>query len=754
MRELMRDRVGWAIGMLAVAAVICSGPGWASSRVALVVGNGAYTAGNISALANPVNDAKLMADALETSGFEVQLVTDADQAAMRASIEAFGERLEQAGGESVGLFYYAGHGVEVKGHNYLIPIGAEIEREVEFMTDAVPADWVMSWMGEVGNRLNIVILDACRNNPYEGRHRGASQGLAQMNAPTGTLIAYSAAPKQVAEDGEGDNSPYTASLAKTLVEPGLKIEDVFKRVRKSVEEVTNGRQTPWESSSLRGDFYFMAQAEEPPAPEPSTVTVTETVSPELTVQQLAARAYEAAERIHTVSSYRLVIDQFPGTLYAGLAEQQVEKLEKATAAQTPTPEETEASLNLDRAKRKRIQIGLREMGFDPGSPDGHLGWNSRKAITAWQRKNRYAVTGYLTGDQASTILTTTPPTALLETKCAELPGQYLGGDNHAECWEEVENQAGCFVWRTHYHSDQATKWTGQCPGGIAHGHGTYTVSAGSEHSAYKGTGTLYEGKASGLWIDEWVDGDRYEGEYRDGKRHGNGTNTYESGSRYEGKWKDAKPHGWGVYTTSDGRIGKGIWVKGCFWKGDGWWVGLGTTKEACGFDVKTSLLKVALTRSSYGNETSDWNVSPKTDLHTGGMHTKTPAKHALAKTITTKALRELIIETLPPVVLVDVLGDEDNPTLPGALVLKGAGAAGAKARNIDRRLESVLSRSTVGDKARTLVFFCHGAMCWLSYNAALRAVALGYEDVHWYRGGITAWETAGLPTAKAVKFHW
>ena len=406
MRELMRDRVAWAIGMLAVAAVLCSGPGWASSRVALVVGNGAYTAGNIPALANPVNDAKLMAEALETSGFEVQLVTDANQAAMRASIEAFGERLEQAGGESVGLFYYAGHGVEVKGYNYLIPIGAEIEREVEFMTDAVPADWVMSWMGEVGNRLNIVILDACRNNPYEGRNRGASQGLAQMNAPTGTLIAYSAAPKQVAVDGEGDNSPYTAALAKAMVEPGLKVEDVFKRVRVAVEEATNGEQTPWESSSLRGDFYFVAQVEEPPAPEPPTVavTVTETVSPELTVRQLAARAYEAAERIHTESSYRLVIERFPGTSFAGLAEQQIKVIESATVTPVRSPEEDEASLHLERKARERIQIGLWSLGFNPGSPDGRFGERTRKAIREWQAARGESATGFLDSKSAAMLL--------------------------------------------------------------------------------------------------------------------------------------------------------------------------------------------------------------------------------------------------------------------------------------------------------------------------------------------------------------
>ena len=582
MRGLMRDRVGWAIGMLAVAAVICSGPGWASSRVALVVGNGAYTAGNISALANPVNDAELMADALETSGFEVQLVTDADQAAMRASIEDFGERLEQAGGESVGLFYYAGHGVEVRGHNYLIPIGAEIEREVEFMTDAVPADWVMSWMGEVGNRLNIVILDACRNNPYEGRHRGASQGLAQMNAPTGTLIAYSAAPKQVAEDGEGDNSPYTASLAKTLVEPGLKIEDVFKRVRKSVEEVTNGRQTPWESSSLRGDFYFMAQAEEPPAPEPSTVTVTETVSPELTVQQLAARAYEAAERIHTVSSYRLVIEQFPGTLYAGLAEQQIEKLESATITPARSPEEDEASLHLERKARERIQIGLWSLGFNPGSPDGRFGQRTRKAIREWQAARGEKATGYLDAASAKSLADAAP-------------------DVSSPIWLTAQNQP-CKVWNPKPEPGEVLTWSGGCVAGKASGAGYMVWRGNYGESIYEGEyrngkrhglgswvqeegghryeGKWHDGKRHGQGLSTWADGTRYEGEYRDGKRHGRGTRTWEGTDefagrqgRYDGDFRNGKFHGRGALVWPSGRRYEGEFR-------DGWRNGTGTCTSA------------------------------------------------------------------------------------------------------------------------------------------------------------------------------
>ena len=229
-------------------------------RVALVVGNGGYDPSNITRLANPVNDARLMAATLETVGFEVTLETDAGQDAMKRAIKAFGRRLRAAGSEAVGLFYYAGHGVEVGGSNYLIPLGARVESVTDFASDTVPAQWVVSRMKEARNRLNMVILDACRNNPYAGSVRGPGRGLARIDGASGSLIAYSAGPGEVANDGEGKNSPYTLALTAALVEPGLKVEEVFKRVRVRVEDETGRtgrRQTPWESSSLRGDFYFV-----------------------------------------------------------------------------------------------------------------------------------------------------------------------------------------------------------------------------------------------------------------------------------------------------------------------------------------------------------------------------------------------------------------------------------------------------------------------------------------------------------------
>ena len=229
---------------------------------------------------------------------------------------------------------------------------------------------------------------------------------------------------------------------------------------------------------------------------------------------------------------------------------------------------------------RRLQEALAAAGFDPGPADGKFGPKTRRAIQAWQQANGYVEIGHLSQDQLKSILTQTTPTATVGPKCAELPGQYLG-ENHAECWVESENQRGCYLWRNHYHSDQATEWTGQCLRGVAEGHGTYSVSAGNEHSGYEGTGTLVGGKASGHWIDEWADGARYEGEYRDGKRNGYGIDIGTDGVRYEGHWRDDKMHGRGEVFIADGDHYKGefrdgmkagdgtyIWADGSRYEGE------------------------------------------------------------------------------------------------------------------------------------------------------------------------------------------
>jgi formylglycine-generating enzyme required for sulfatase activity len=239
-----------AVTLLASAALHAE-----ETRIALVIGNSDYASGP---LPNPANDAKLIGDALTSLGFDVIARRNADQITMKRAIQEFGSRLEKAGPSAVGLFYYAGHGVQLSGRNYLIPTTARIEREGDVEIEAVSADWVIEQMRYARNRLNIVILDACRNNPFTRSMRSVDHGLATMDAPAGILIAYSTAPGAVAADGTGRNSPYTEALTQAMREMHEPVEQVFKHVRVGVMSATSGKQVPWESSSLTGDFYFAA----------------------------------------------------------------------------------------------------------------------------------------------------------------------------------------------------------------------------------------------------------------------------------------------------------------------------------------------------------------------------------------------------------------------------------------------------------------------------------------------------------------
>lgn len=222
-----------------------------TKRVALVIGNGSY--GSAPALKNPPNDARDMAATLTALGFDVSSGVNVSQREMKRLIREFGQKLKGGGS---GLFYYAGHGVQSKGRNYLIPIDAEIQSEAEVEDSGVDVGLVLNYMDEAQNGLNIVILDACRNNPFGRSFRSAAEGLAQVDAPTGTLIAYATAPGRVASDGSGQNGLYTSELLKQMRVPSVSVTDMFMRVRAEVMKQTGNKQVPWEASSLVGAFYF------------------------------------------------------------------------------------------------------------------------------------------------------------------------------------------------------------------------------------------------------------------------------------------------------------------------------------------------------------------------------------------------------------------------------------------------------------------------------------------------------------------
>ncbi len=235
----------------------------AQERLALVVGNSAY--GTVSPLDNPSNDAVLISETLEQLGFTVTLLLDTSQADMKRGISQFGRDLRKAGTDATGLFYYAGHGVQSFGTNYLLPVDVELNDAADLDLVAVEAQSVLRQMFSARNKTNIMILDACRNNPFRDIPEFNDNGLAEMQAPTGTFLAYATAPGSVALDGTGNNSPFTRAMASQMTTPGLRIEQVFKKVRIEVLDKTMGQQTPWDSSSLTSDFVFAEK--EPMSPQ-------------------------------------------------------------------------------------------------------------------------------------------------------------------------------------------------------------------------------------------------------------------------------------------------------------------------------------------------------------------------------------------------------------------------------------------------------------------------------------------------------
>lgn len=221
-------------------------------RAALVIGNANY---KIRPLKNPANDAEDVTSSLKNNGFEVIAVKDADLRGMRSAVRAFGDLLVKS---DVGLVYYSGHGVEVKGRNYFIPVDADIQREDEISDQALDVNLIMEKIDTAQRKVNILIVDACRDDPFGRSYRSTTRGLASMDSPPGTIIAFSTSPGKVASDGDPKerNSPYTKHLLEEMKKPNLPIEQVFKEVRRKVQIETKNTQTPWENTSLSRDFYF------------------------------------------------------------------------------------------------------------------------------------------------------------------------------------------------------------------------------------------------------------------------------------------------------------------------------------------------------------------------------------------------------------------------------------------------------------------------------------------------------------------
>ena len=421
--------VGWWLSVFAGSAL-------ASSRVALVIGNATYV--HAQALRNPLNDAEDIGDALKRLGYSVTRIKNAGYAELRRGLLNFS--LAASASEKAVVFY-AGHGIEVDGRNYLVPVDARLASDQVVELEAVPLELV-SRMVERASRLRLVILDACRENPFAvsmrraGATRAIGRGLARVEPSGDTVVAYAAKEGTVAADGTGRNSPYTKALLAHLEEPGVDVGKMFRKVRDAVLASTGRGQEPFTYGSLSGKDVFLGPAPEPaPSRQPSLASGS---GPALvTAGDLATKRlrgdqellfWESVKDSEDPADVQAYLDRYPDGTYAVLARNRLKRLKrlKVSAGGDASPEpavavdasgkasakELESSLGLGREERRWVQQGLELLGYSPGPADGRFGVRTRKAIRTYQKEKGEPETGYVTRAQSEALMAMTKEEAV------------------------------------------------------------------------------------------------------------------------------------------------------------------------------------------------------------------------------------------------------------------------------------------------------------------------------------------------------
>ena len=342
-----------ASGMILLSQAAASAA-LAENRVALVMGQSAYR--SVVELPNPVNDARKMTELLGNAGFKVTSTGDLTQNDMRQAVSDFAAKVSESGPDTVALVFYAGHGLQIDGENYLVPIDVDPKREADIPLQAVRLNDVLNTLAGVPTRMRIIMLDACRNNPFPNISATTAHGLAIVDTKAGaagSFISYSTSPGSVAEDGNGANSPYTTALLSVANEPNLPIEEAFKRVRVAVNQATDGRQTPWESSSLTSDFRFFAgekgSTKEPSEQKAAAASKTPSAGRSMDDwrKELKGKdpkvAYELVIADDTVSAYEAFVALFAQPPYNMRARVQLERRYVMRAWATAVATNTAAS---------------------------------------------------------------------------------------------------------------------------------------------------------------------------------------------------------------------------------------------------------------------------------------------------------------------------------------------------------------------------------------------------------------------------
>ena len=514
-------------------------------RLALIIGNGSY---KTAPLSNPVNDVRLMETVLKQSGFTVIKAENASLRETRRLVRDFGDKLKQRGG--VGLFYFAGHGVQVRGENYLVSIDSDIRNEDEVAEDALNASLVLEKMQSAGNRMNLVILDACRNNPFAVRNRSSASGLATMSAPSGSMVAYATSPGSVASDGTGQNGLYTQHLAQVLSQPGLPVEEVFKQVRTLVRRDSKGQQTPWENTALEGQFYFKPvalAALAPAAAGPAIPEASDSVRLELSL-------WETVKNSGSASELQTYLTRYPQGVFTQVAQSRLLGLQaavKAAAIAAPAAPAPSAAVAPAKAPAagifSSVVAALTPAAVKPvpvlatvpapalvPAPSVPAKAVPDKAVRAPAQQGDFLVgttrfVGRFVADAANS------------TWSGDGKVAWANGDVFEGTLVDGKRQGvGKFSW-------QGGQYQGDWVDNKAIGKGSLTFKNGDEY-----IGLVQEAVADGEGVMKFASGDIYRGSFVKGKAQGQGTYLWRNGQSFEGAWLQDQPQGKGVLKYANG----------------------------------------------------------------------------------------------------------------------------------------------------------------------------------------------------------
>jgi hypothetical protein len=478
----------------------------ADVRVALVIGNAAYPS---APLVTASNDAKAVADTLRGLGFKVFEARDASKLQMEAALAQARNAMQDA--NAVGLLFYSGHALQQGWHNYMIPVDATLLAPQDVPANAMDVQTVVEAFRRSGNRMNVFVLDACRENPFGVSASG--RGLAPMDAPPGTLLAYSAVPGEVGDDGDVGNGHglYVHYLLRELVQPGAKVEDVFKRVRFQVRKQSQGRQVPWESTSLESDFVFDAAAVSVAhIDEDHRVDTAGAPQPVWTSGRIGAKPLASdfvAGNARFQGSFR--ID--PGS---------------ANLSGTGT-----VTWSLGDRFEGTLVNGRRE-GW------GRFTWpNGQRFEGDWvaDRPDGKGNMWFANGDEYEGPIDDGRPVGLGRMR-------YSSGDRYVGPFKDGRPHGrGAYTWSS------GQSLVGDWVDGEVQGAGTLRFASGDVYD-----GQIVDGQADGQGRILFAAGGSYQGSFRRGNREGDGTYSWSSGDRYVGKWKGGTKNGPGVMTWKNG----------------------------------------------------------------------------------------------------------------------------------------------------------------------------------------------------------